>query len=210
MLVVGLTGGIGSGKTAAASLFAEHGAAVIDTDVIAHELTGPGGTALPVLGEVFGPGYLDADGGLDRARMRKLVFSDSVARKKLEMVLHPMIREEVRARVRRVTQPYAIVVVPLLLETGAYRELTDRVLVVDAPEEQQVERTARRSNLGESEVRDIMAAQMRRDERLARADDVLSNDRGLAHLRRQVAQLHAKYLDLARGHGQAAGSHAPG
>ena len=210
MLVIGLTGGIGSGKTSAADLFAEHGAAVIDTDAIAHGLTAPGGTALPVLGEVFGPGYLSPEGGLDRARMRKLVFSDPIARKKLETVLHPMIREEVRARIRAVTQPYAIVVVPLLLETGAYRELTDRVLVVDAPEEEQVARAARRSNLGENEVRDIMAAQMPRAERLARADDVLTNDRGLAHLRRQVAQLHSKYLDLARGPGKAAGSHGPG
>jgi dephospho-CoA kinase len=142
--------------------------------------------------------------------MRKLVFADPVARRKLESVLHPMIREQVRARLARVTQPYAIVVVPLLLETGAYRELADRVLVVDAPEEQQVERTGRRSQLEEKEVRDIMSAQMQRSERLARADDVLSNDRGLAHLRRQVARLHAKYLELALSAGGSADSHASG
>lgn len=212
MLVIGLTGGIGSGKSEAANLFAEHGAAIIDTDAIAHELTAPGGAALPALGEAFGAEFL-VPGGLDRARMRKLVFADAAARKKLESVLHPMIREQVHARIAAVTQPYAIVVVPLLLETGAYRELSDRVLVVDAPEEQQVERTARRSALAESEVRDIMGAQMPRAERLARADDVLSNDRGLAHLRRQVAELHAKYLELARGDAGAgrngAGSRAP-
>jgi len=210
MLVIGLTGGIGSGKTAAADLFAEHGAAVIDTDAIAHEMTGRGGAALPLLSAAFGADCLAPDGSLDRPRMRKLVFADAQARKKLESVLHPMIRDQVRARIARVTQPYAIVVVPLLLETGAYRELTDRVLVVDAPEEQQVVRTGRRSGLPEKEVHDIMNAQMQRAERLARADDVLTNDRGLAHLRRQVGKLHAKYLDLAKEAGRATGSPAPG
>ena len=196
--VIGLTGGIGSGKSAAAGMFEELGAAIVDTDQIAHELTKPSGAAMPAIRDRFGPEYIAGDGGLERTRMRRLVFQDADAKQKLEAILHPLIREETRARIAAAVQPYVVAVVPLLLETGAYREFTDRVLVVDCAEDRQVQRAAQRSGVTEGDVRAIMAAQLPRAERLARADDVLSNDRSLAYLRRQVVQLHGKYVDLAR------------
>ncbi|HKA41764.1 MAG TPA: dephospho-CoA kinase [Burkholderiales bacterium] len=196
--VIGLTGGIGSGKSAAARMFEELGAAIVDTDQIAHELTRPGGAAMSAIRDRFGPEYIAGDGGLERTRMRRLVFQDAKAKQKLEAILHPLIRQETRARIAAATQPYAVAVVPLLLETGAYREFTDRVLVVDCAEDRQVQRAARRGGVTEDDVRAIMAAQLPRAERLARADDVLSNDGSLACLRRQVQQLHGKYMELAR------------
>jgi dephospho-CoA kinase len=199
--VIGLTGGIGAGKSAAAGMFEALGATIVDTDVIAHELTRTGGSAVDAIRGQFGPEYIAADGGLDRARMRRLVFQDPGAKKRLEAILHPLIRAESRARVAAAGQPYVVVVVPLLLETGSYRDLTDRVLVVDSTEAQQVERAARRSALTEDDVRAIMAAQLPREERLARADDVLVNDGGMDDLRRQVSQLHWKYLEMARQSG---------
>lgn len=198
MYVIGLTGGIGSGKSAAASRFAELGAAIVDTDAIAHELTAPGGSAVPALRSEFGGEYITTDGGLDRARMRRLVFQDPEARKKLEAILHPLIRAESRARIAAADRPYVVVVVPLLLETGAYRDLIDRVLVVDCTEERQMRRAVERSGLSEDDVRAIMAAQLARAERLARADDVLPNDGSMEDLRRQVNELHSGYLNLAR------------
>lgn len=195
MYVIGLTGGIASGKSAAAGMFEELGAAVVDTDAISHELTRPGGAALPALREAFGPEYFTADGGLDRPAMRRLVFQDPAAKSKLEAVLHPLIRAESRARIAQAKGPYVVVVVPLLLETGAYRDLIDRVLVVDSAEEAQVRRAGLRSGLAAGDVRAIMAAQLPRAERLARADDVLSNDGSMEELRRRVARLHAQYLD---------------
>lgn len=195
---IGLTGGIGSGKSSAAGLFVELGAGVVDTDQIAHELTGPGGAAMAAIRSQFGTAYIAADGGLDRAGMRRLVFSDGAAKKKLETLLHPLIRQQAMARIAAARQPYLLVVVPLLFETGAYRELVSRVLVVDCPEEQQIARTMQRSRLTADEVRAIMAAQLPRSERLARADDVLHNDDDIDALRRQVGILHEKYLALAR------------
>ena len=198
MLVVGLTGGVGSGKSTAADMFAELGAGIVDTDAISHELTAPGGAAIPALREAFGAEYITAAGALDRAKMRHLVFGDPAARKKLEGILHPIIRNEVRGRVAGAGRPYVIVVVPLLLETGAYRDITDRVLVVDCAEEEQLRRTAQRSGVTEDAARAIMAAQVARAERLARADDVLTNTSGVDELRQQVRGLHARYLALAR------------
>ena len=198
MYVIGLTGGIGSGKSAAASRFAELGAAIVDTDAIARELTAPGGSAVPALRSEFGGEYITADGGLDRARMRRLVFQDPEARKKLEAILHPLIRAESRARIAVADRPYVVVVVPLLLETGAYRDLIDRVLVVDCAEKWQLERATQRSGLSEDEVRAIMAAQLTRAERLARADDVLPNDGSIEDLRQKVNELHSRYVGLAR------------
>jgi dephospho-CoA kinase len=194
---VGLTGGIGSGKSSAARILEELGAAVVDTDEIAHELTRPGGAALNAIRRTFGEEYLAADGGLARARMRHLVFSDPGARKKLEAILHPLIREEVRRRVTAARAPYVVVVVPLLLETGSYRDLTDRIVAVDCSEDAQVSRTMRRSGLTEGEVRAIMATQVSRAARLAAADDVLHNDADLATLRREAEALHQSYLTLA-------------
>jgi dephospho-CoA kinase len=195
---VGLTGGIGSGKSAASGRFAELGAAVVDTDELSRELTAPAGAAIEDIRRQFGPEFVAADGGLDRARMRSLVFGDAAARKKLEAILHPLIRARTRAAIAAATQPYVIVVVPLLFETGAFRELVQRVLVVDCEEAEQVRRAMARSRLTAEEVREIMATQLPRAARLRRADDVLANDGDLPALQRQVGQLHAKYLDLAR------------
>lgn len=194
---IGLTGGIGSGKSSAAEIFSELGAAVVDTDAIAHELTRPGGAALAAISSRFGADFIAADGGLDRPRMRRLVFNDPASKTRLEAILHPRIRAEATARLAAATEPYVIIAVPLLLETGAYGELTDRVLVVDCTEEMQIERTMRRSAISADEVRAIMAAQLPRSERLARADDVLHNDTDMASLRRQAEALHGKYLELA-------------
>jgi dephospho-CoA kinase len=195
---IGLTGGIGCGKSTAAKIFAELGAAVVDTDEIAHELTGPAGAALAAIRAEFGPDYIAADGALDRARMRQLVFSDAEARQRLEAILHPLIRRESRARIAAARQPYVILVVPLLLETGAYRDLIKRVLVVDCDEAQQIARATRRSGLSAAEVRAIMTAQVAGPARLAAADDVLCNDADLKRLRRDAEALHAKYLALTR------------
>jgi dephospho-CoA kinase len=195
---VGLTGGIAAGKTSAAKRFEELGAAVVDTDAIAHELTRSGTPAMTQIGRAFGPEFVAPDGGLERARMRQLVFRDPQARTKLEAILHPLIREQARARIAAAQQPYVIVVVPLLLETGAYGDLVQRVLVVDCSEAQQIERAMRRNRLEEAEVRAILAAQLSRAERLQRADDVIDNSGGTEMMRRQVDAMHAKYLALAQ------------
>ena len=198
MYVIGLTGGIGSGKSTAADAFAALGAGVIDTDAISRELTAPGGGAIPALREAFGPDYITPDGALDRARVREFVFRDAAARERLERVLHPLIRAETTARILRSDRPYVLAVVPLLLETGAYREITDRVLVVDCPEEEQVRRAAARPGMAPESVRRIMAAQLSRAERNARADDVLANTGSIDELLQGVAKLHERYLALAR------------
>jgi dephospho-CoA kinase len=194
---VGLTGGIGSGKSTAAEMFRKLGADVVDTDAISRELTGARGAAMPAVREQFGPDYVAADGSLDRDRMRRLVFGNSAAREGLEAILHPMIREKSRASVAAARAAYVILVVPLLFETGAYLDLTRRVLVVDCSEQRQIERATRRSGLSADEVRAILASQLPRAARRARADDVLDNDDGMEALERQVGELHAKYLALA-------------
>ena len=200
---VGLTGGIGSGKTTAAEMFRELGAAVVDTDAISRELTGARGAAVPAIREQFGPEYVAADGSLERDRMRRLVFGNASAREALEAILHPLIRSEARARVASALAPYVILVVPLLFETGAYADLMQRVTAVDCSEEKQVERATRRSGISAEEVRAIMASQLPRAARRARADDVLDNEAGPEALRAQVGALHARYLALARAHGDA-------
>lgn len=200
---VGLTGGIGSGKTTAAEMFRELGAAVVDTDAISRELTGARGAAVRAIREQFGTEYVAADGSLERDRMRRLVFGNASAREALESILHPLIRGEARARVASALAPYVILVVPLLFETGAYAGLMQRVIAVDCSEETQVERATRRSGISAEEVRAIMASQLPRAARRARADDVLDNEAGPEALRAQVAALHARYLALARAHGGA-------
>jgi dephospho-CoA kinase len=196
---VGVTGGIGSGKSSAATLFAELGAGIVDTDDIAHELTGACGRAMPAITAAFGTGVVAADGSLNRAAMRELVFADPSRRKVLEGILHPLIRNEARDRVAGSQAPYVLLLVPLLLETGGYPDLVRRVLVIDCDESLQVSRTMQRSGLTAEAVRAIMAAQLPRQQRLARADDVLHNDTNIADLRRQVAGLHQRYLTLAAG-----------
>lgn len=195
--IVGLTGGIGSGKSTVADLFVAKGAALVDTDAIAHELTGPGGQAMSVLVGEFGAGIARPDGGLDRAAMRQRVFADVTARARLEGILHPMIRELATTRCQAAAAPYVILAVPLLVESGSYRERCDRVAVVDCPVSLQLERVMKRSGLSESEVEAIIAAQASREQRLAVADDVVSNAGDFAALQTQVAHLHHKYLLLS-------------
>jgi dephospho-CoA kinase len=194
---VGLTGGIGCGKTTVANLFADRGASVIDTDEIAHALTAPGGAAMPALVAEFGPSYATPDGALDRARMRELVFSSPGARARLEAILHPRIRDATAAAAAIATGPYVIFVVPLLIESGTWRERVGRVLAIDSPEEMQIARVMTRNGLQEAQVRAIMAAQVTREQRLAAADDVILNDDGLEALIPQVDRLHAFYLSQA-------------
>ena len=195
---VGLTGGIGSGKSAVAALFARLGVGVVDTDEIAHELTRPGGEAIAPIRAAFGDQAIARDGALDRTAMRKLAFGNARERNRLEAILHPMIRAESSRRLERATGPYAILVIPLLVESGVDRSRSPRVLVVDCPEASQLERVMRRSGLPEAEVRAILATQATRAQRLAAADDVIDNAGAPQALEGQVAHLHEKYLTLAR------------
>ena len=196
--IVGLTGGIGSGKSTVAELFANLGVRVVDTDVIAHELTGRQGAAMPEIASVFGDSVVRAEGGLDRAAMRRLVFSDPTARTRLQDILHPRIRRESEARcLSAIGAPYVLLVVPLLLESDGYRHRIDRILVVDCDEAVQVSRVKSRSGLTDEEVRAIMATQASRAARLAVADDVLENTQGRENLGERIGALHRRYLELA-------------
>lgn len=194
-LIVGLTGGIGCGKSTVADMFGRLGAKIIDTDLISHALTAVGGAALPQLVQQFGEDILMADGALDRAKLRRIVFADVHQRKVLESILHPMILDEVRVQLASVDQsPYIVIVVPLLFASPVYLQLVQRVLVVDCSEELQVSRVVKRSGLSESEARNIIAQQTSRAERLRRADDVISNGGDLSSLAKQVECLHANYF----------------
>ena len=196
--VVGLTGGIGSGKSAAAAEFERLGATVVDTDAIARELTQASGTAIPEVERIFGKDVIGHGGAMDRKKMRERVFGDPVAKKALEALLHPMIREESSRRIAAAQGPYVIHVVPLLVESPDYRRRVDRVLVIDSPEEVQVSRVRARSGLDEAEVRAIVASQATRAERLAAADDVIDNRGSLDALRKQVTAFHKKYLEYSK------------
>lgn len=199
--VLGLTGGIGSGKSAAAEDFAALGAAVVDTDAIAHELTAPGGAAMPALRADFGAAVVAADGSLERKAMRALAFADPDARRRLEAILHPLIRAEAARRCAAALAagaPYVVVVVPLLVESGGWRERVARVVVVDCDEETQIARVMARNAMNRAEVERIMAAQASRQQRLAAADDVVDNDGDREALRRQVEDLHRGYLQATR------------
>ncbi len=195
---VALTGGIGSGKSAVAELFSDQGVDVIDTDRIAHALTAPDGAAMPEIIERFGPVSVALGGGLDRARMRALVFEDASARRRLDAILHPLIRAEAVRQLNRSIRPYALLVVPLLAETtGAYDDIVDRVLVVDCAETTQVRRVVERNGYSEAAIRAIMASQASRAMRLDMADDVIENEGDRNALAAQVARFHLRYLELA-------------
>ena len=194
---VGLTGGIGCGKSTVADLFSSLGASIVDTDAIAHALTAPHGAAMPAILAEFGPDFATPEGALDRARMRSLVFSDAGARARLEAILHPRIRDATAAAALIATGPYVIYAVPLLIESGSWRERVARVLAVDCSEDTQVARVMQRSGLSPDQVRAIMATQVTRAERLAAADDVIDNDDGLEALLPQVTRLHERYLALS-------------
>ena len=196
MFVVGLTGGIGSGKTAASERFASHGITVVDGDVVARQVVEPGTEALRKIIAKFGPGILQANGELDRASLREWVFSQPDDRLWLEALLHPLIGQEVIAQLNAASSPYAVLVSPLLVDAGQ-TALCDRVLVVDVPEQVQIERTCRRDDNSEELVKQIIAAQTSRERRLAAATEVLDNTGTLEDLQRRVDELHERYLQLA-------------
>lgn len=198
--VIGLTGGIGSGKSVVAGRFAALGVPVIDTDVLARELTRPGQPTLARIVAAFGEDILTAAGELDRAALRRKVFADAAARQRLEAIIHPAIAARVAARLQCLPHgaPYALLVVPLLVERPGWRERVDRVLVVDCPESLQIERVMARNGLARAEVEAILAAQASRQQRLAIADDVIVNDDGLERLAEAVARLDRRYRLLAK------------
>ncbi|MBS0543760.1 MAG: dephospho-CoA kinase [Proteobacteria bacterium] len=192
--IVGLTGGIGSGKSAAADRFAALGATVVDTDAIAHVLTAADGRAMAAIRSAFGDTVVAADGSLDRAAMRAAAFADPQVRKRLEGILHPMIRDESQRQCETAPGVYVILAVPLLIESGTYRERCDRICVVDCPEALQVARVQARNGLGEEQIRAIMAAQASREARRAAADDIVDNGGTLDQLHAQVDALHERYV----------------
>jgi dephospho-CoA kinase len=194
---IGLTGGIGSGKSTVADLFAARGASIVDTDQIAHSLTAPHGPAMPAIVAEFGPEFADASGALDRARMRGLVFADAGAKARLEAILHPRIRDAALAAAKAATGSYVMFAVPLLVESGAWRERVTRILAVDCPEEVQIARVMARNNLPEAQVRAIMATQASRQQRLDAADDVIENGAGIEALAPQIDRLHQLYLEMS-------------
>lgn len=196
MLVIGLTGGIGSGKSTVANLFAEKGITVIDTDQLARDITLPGQAALHKIVEKFGAGILLPDKTLNRAQLRKVIFADPHKRRWLEKLLHPLIRAEMQQLIAVATPPYCVVVIPLLLET-APNPLIKRILVVDAPEEQQIQRAKRRDKLSEEEIKAIINTQVTREIRLATADDIIYNDKTREQLFSQIEKLHQAYLALS-------------
>ncbi len=195
--VVGVTGGIGSGKTAVSDRFAELGIAVVDADVASRVIVEPGRPALAQIADHFGADILQTDGTLDRAKLRAAIFKDPAERQWLEALTHPLIREEIVSGLRNATSSYALLVSPLLVESGQNR-LVNRVLVVDVPEELQLQRTVSRDNNPPEQVKAIMAAQASRQQRLESADDVVVNDSTLEALYQQVDTLHQKYLQLAQ------------
>ena len=200
MFKLGLTGGIGSGKTHVANLLAGWGATVIDTDLIAHQLTGPGGAAIEAIRRAFGAELIDENGALDRGRMRELVFADAHRRIELEGILHPRIAEEVLRQAHEAKGLYAVFVVPLLIESGRWRDRVDRLCVVDCEEETQIVRVQARSAIPIETIRRIMAAQVSRPERLKAADDIIANmaTTSLADLEKQVLVLHKAWCNLAK------------
>jgi len=197
-LLVGLTGGIGSGKTTVANLFGALGVPLIDTDLIAHALTGPEGPAMAAIRDTFGAKVVAADGRLDRAVMRALAFADPDSRKRLEAILHPMIRTETWRQIEAAAMhPYAIVVVPLLVESGSWKSWLDRALVIDCPVEVQIDRVMKRNALTREQVEAIIAAQVSRVRRLAAANDVIDNGGDTSTLPTQVRPIHERFLELA-------------
>jgi dephospho-CoA kinase len=195
---IGLTGGIGSGKTTIANLFGALGATVIDTDVIAHQLSVPGGAAIAAIRAQFGDAFINAEGGMDRARMRVHVFTDAGARKRLENILHPLIRNAAVQAASVARGDYPIFVVPLLVESQQWRQYVSRILLADCSEEQQIARVMQRDTMSRTQVEAIMAAQATRAQRLAVADDVIENELDTAALLPRIAALHACYLSLAK------------
>jgi dephospho-CoA kinase len=195
MLIVGLTGGIGSGKSTVSRCFSELGVPVVDADEIAREVVAPGQPALEEIGHAFGPSVMDDQGRLRRDRLRRLVFSDPAQRRRLEHILHPRIRQVMARRLARLSAPYCIVSIPLLVETDQ-RDMVHRVLVIDAPEALQYERIRRRDGASDADIAAIIATQAGREQRLAAADDVIVNDGDVDKLKQAVRHLHQHYSEL--------------
>jgi len=199
--LIGLTGGIGSGKTAVSDLLAKLGAGIVDTDLIAHQITAPHGAAIALIEKQFGSDFISADGALNRDKMRSLVFSKPEARKSLEAITHPLIRQETNKQALRISKegaPYLVFVVPLLLESGSWSSLIDLLVVVDCPKETQIQRVMQRSNLPREELERILAAQASREERLKHADVVIENQGSLQDLEVEVQNLHQKILQFQK------------
>jgi dephospho-CoA kinase len=196
MLVIGLTGGIGSGKTLATDHFEKLGITIVDADKAARVIVEPGQPALQEIGKAFGTGVINADGSLNRAALRSLVFSEPAQRRALEAITHPRIAEEIRRQLSVSTSPYTILVSPLLFESGQHN-YTQRTLLIDAHESLQRARASSRDNVSEAQITAIMTAQMSRDERRQRADDVVLNDGEITHLHESLERLHQRYLELA-------------
>ncbi len=196
---LGLTGGIGSGKSSVANFLAKKGAAIIDTDQIAHQITGPDGLAIGAILQEFGAGFIASDGSLNRSKMRELVFSNPSAKRSLENITHPLIRQETLIQAKIAIDrsvPYIVFVVPLLLESGTWTENLDHIAVVDCPDELRIQRVMQRSKLDRATILGIMANQAGREDRLAIANTILNNDGDLSFLEAQSSQLHQKMLDL--------------
>jgi dephospho-CoA kinase len=194
---LGLTGGIGSGKTTVSTMFAELGATIIDTDVIAHQLSQPGGDAIAAIAQKFGAAYIDVNGAMDRVKMRELVFANPQAKKNLEAILHPLIRQHCEQAAAGSKAAYPIFVVPLLIESGDWKARVQRILVIDCDQETQIKRVMLRNHFAREQVLQILAAQASRDERLAQADDVIDSMANVSQVRIEVERLHRKYLNLA-------------
>ncbi len=197
MLRIGLTGGIGSGKSSAAAMFARRGVPVIDADEIAKQLVAPGQPAYERIIQRFGKEFVDADGFIDRGRLRRHVFDDPASRRELEAILHPRVRQQIQRQLRALRAPYCVIVIPLIFEANQ-QDLVDRILVIDAAEDTQVQRVAARSSLADDEIRKIIAAQIGRNVRLRQAHDVITNEGELEQLEERVNAFHTRYLDLAR------------
>ena len=199
--LVGLTGGIGSGKTAVSDLLAQMGAGIIDTDLIAHQITAPGGIAISPIQAKFGSEFIEPSGALDRAKMRTLVFGSPDARKSLEEITHPLIRLETLRQAKELADtgvPYLVFVVPLLIESGSWLDQIDYLVVVDCPEETQIQRVMQRSNLSRTEVEGILNAQASRQDRLRLANTVIENQGSLSDLKLAAEQLHQKIIGIKK------------
>ncbi|WP_026971552.1 dephospho-CoA kinase [Aliagarivorans marinus] len=198
-MIVGLTGGIASGKTAVSDYLAEQGVPVVDADVVARQVVEPGQSALASIAQHFGHELLQADGSLDRAALRQRIFNNHQEKQWLEALLHPLIRKTIRKQLDDAQGPYKLLVAPLLLENGL-ESMVDRVLVIDAPVDAQLNRGAARDNNSREQIEQIVAAQLPREQRVAKADDVICNDQDLEHLQKQALALHQRYLELAKAH----------
>lgn len=197
-MIIGMTGGIACGKTAATDVFRKLGVPVIDADEISRELTGPGGKALPEVAVAFGADMIDAQ-GMKRDLMREIIFSDPHAKEKLESILHPMIKREIFEQLKAIKAPYVILSVPLLLETGRWADAVKRVLVVDVSEDEQINRLVYERHMSEEQARAIIDSQISRDKRMASADDLIDNSGTLEELEEKVKGLHKFYLKMAEG-----------